>query len=604
MKRFLALLLALLLVIPVFASCKNVGRLTIIEDGTCNIVYDSDTVSNVALSTLCDAIEEETGVAPDPSRSGDVSKGTILVGNVSIDDYRSPIASLRYQDYFVGIDGDCYLIGGITEETTEEAIKYFIENVLPEIKDGAKLTVRAKDNALVEAEYRMEGLTIGGAAMSDFSIITPKSPTVNEFRTAVLLRQQITNMTGYLPAILTDEEDCPTEGKILIGTTLCGDTLPSEHAYAITVSGKTVKVAAATMLGHEAAQKALQNQMFNPRNETLQINDSFSLSGDGAENASAPLETDGDLRVMFSNIHGYPTTDDGPTPVKEASQQLAELYLTYLPDVLGTQEFSPNSYNAKLDQMIASEYTAVAVSTGGNYKTYTALFYRKSTMELLKSGYFGFDTLTYGEYPELMGSFSKETLKSASKDQSKGVTWGIFRVKATGKLVLVGSTHLWWKGGDVNEAARRIQIKALREHLSEQAAAFATENGINAAIPILVGGDYNTSLNRNGTALSVMETAGNSYSNANTLAKVKLTTTTHHGYATFDEVLGIYTDPKYGTTNAASAIDHIYVSNAGAAALTVNRVGILSDLYAHLSSDHNPIYTDISFTAASPTLTP
>jgi len=335
----------------------------------------------------------------------------------------------------------------------------------------------------------------------------------------------------------------------------------------------------------------------------LQMDNSFSCSGDGAENATATLQANGDLRIMFSNIHGYPTTDNGPTPVKEASQQLAELYLTYMPDILGTQEFSPNSYNAGLDQMIANEYSAVAVSTGKNYQTYTALFYRKSTVELLASGYFGFNSLTYEEYPDLRGNFSASTLKSTVADNSKGVTWGIFRVRATGQVLLVGSTHLWWQGGDIHETARRIQIMALREHLTEQAATFATANNIQSAIPIFVGGDYNTALNRANTALSIMEAVGNSFSNVNSLATTKLTTSTHHGYATFNEKLGIYEAPVYSTGDQRSAIDHIYVSSASSSMVKINRVGILSDLYAHLSSDHNPIYTDISFTSAAPKLT-
>ena len=593
MKRFLPLLLTIAMLLPLLASCGN-SQLTIIQEGSCNILYDPETVSRDTLYALTDAIEELTDVSVNATKNGDVENGYILLGNVKIEDYVSPVASLRSNDFFVGIDSGFYLIGGVTEEATLEAIDYFIDYVLPNMTEDLTLTVDSGNNYTAVGSYRVEDISIGGAALSDFSIITSEAPDINEYRTAVLLRESIRNNTGYVLPILTDDEECPTAGQILIGTDLCGtDTLTGENGYAVSVSGKTMKIAAASMLGYEAVQKLLQNRVFGIQNDTPQMGDSFSLTGNGDDLASAPLEIDGDLRLMFSNIHGYPTTDDGPTPVKEASQQLAELYLTYLPDILGTQEFSPGSYNAKLDQMIASEYTAVSVSTGGSYKTYTALFYRSSTVELLKSGYFGFNSLTYNEY-DLRGGYSAESLKATAADNSKGVTWGIFRVKATGKLVLVGSTHLWWKGGDINETARRIQLMALREHLAEQAAAFATDNGINAAIPIFVGGDYNTSLNRAGTALSIM--------GANSLAKSKLTTSTHHGYATFDDVLGIYKDPQYATSTEKSAIDHIYVSDAGSSSVSINRVGILSDLYAHLSSDHNPIYTDISFTAAAPTL--
>ena len=603
MKRLLAFLLTLLMLLPLFTAC-SARRLTVIDDGKCFVLYDPTTVSASTLRLLTDAIEEITGVPVDAEYEGVAEKGTILLGNVLLDGYRSPVSALRDQDFFVGIDADYYLIGGITEEATQQAIEYFIETVLPAIENDQKLIVRKRDNYVSEGSYRLEGVTIGGVGLDAFSIITVDSPSVSEFRTAVLLQEHIRQFTGYLPRILTESETCPTEGKILIGDQLCEVDLADPNDYSITVIGKTMKVAAASMLGFEAVQKALRDQVFNARNATLQMGDGFSVSGNGAENATASLEAEGDLRLMFSNIHGYPTTDDGPTPVKEASQQLAELYLTYLPDVLGTQEFSPNSYSAGLDRMIASEYEAVSVSTGGNYKTYTALFYRKSTMELLASGYLGFNTLSYNEYPDLLSGYSASTVKSACADNSKGVTWGIFRVKQTGQLILVASTHLWWKSGDVNEIARRVQLMAMREYLVEQASAFATANQLTTALPIFVGGDYNTSRSRSNTALTVMESAGNTFHNANDIAKTKLTSTTHHGYATFDTELGIYVDPQYSSGKFNAAIDHIYTNAAASSSVKVERVGILSDQYAHLSSDHNPVYTDISFTATAPKLNP
>lgn len=616
MKRIVSLLLAVLMLIPLLASCGN-RRLTIIKDGKCTVLYDPNTVSTGDLKRLTVAIEETTGIAVDPVTSGTVEKGWILVGNVEVDGKRVS-AELRSQDCFAGIAENYYLIGGTNQRMVADAITHFIDNVLPFAKKGGKkLTVAAADNYSVESTYRVEGLSIGGEGLGQFTIVVPEKASLTEYRTAVLLQQHILQAAGYSLPVLTEEEVVKDAPRICVGKSLSPHTV-SGHGYAIGVEGKAMYICAESFLGYEAAQTALSEKVFHAKNTTPQMDDAFALTGDGADRATAPLTPDGDVRVVFSNIHGY-DQNNGQTPVKEASQQLAELFLTYLPDVLGTQEFSPNSYSVGLDTMLSSEYEAINVSTGGDYKTYTALFYRKSSMELLKCGYLGFNSLTYNEYPELLGSCTgaqikhhntrqsdgKSVTSNGRDDNSKGVTWGIFRVKATGKLLMVGSTHLWWENNDKpqDEIARKVQIMALREHLSENATAFMTEKGLSGTLPILVGGDYNTALSRDNCALSVMERAGNTFCNVNTKATVKLTVTTHHGYATFNHELGIYEDPQYSTGKANDAIDHIYINNASTGWVKVNRIGILSDLYAHLSSDHNPIYTDISLLDSAPRLT-
>ena len=55
----------------------------------------------------------------------------------------------------------------------------------------------------------------------------------------------------------------------------------------------------------------------------------------------------------------------------------------------------------------------------------------------------------------------------------------------------------------------------MSDHLTQNATAFATEKGLSTPIPIFVGGDYNTSLNRANTALTTLENRTNSFRNAN-----------------------------------------------------------------------------------------
>ena len=286
---------------------------------------------------------------------------------------------------------------------------------------------------------------------------------------------------------------------------------------------------------------------------------------------------------MFNNIHGHPADGDNPMPVEQPTQMLTELYLEYLPDVIGLQECTKHSYNAGIVDMLSSEYAQT------NDKTDTAIFYRKSTVECLDNGYFAFNNITDEEYDG-----------ARRQDASKGVTWAIFKVKATGEIFAVGSTHLWYKHESVvDENCRAAQMKKLVEVLTNATNAFATQYNLPAgSIPIVVGGDYNTRYSGNKFGTMFETDAINPFVNANNLAQIKATKTSSHGYATYNEETGIYDNPQYTSNPYTKGLDHIFVGNTSS--ITVNRVSILDELYAYLSSDHNPIFTDITFTATAP----
>ncbi len=576
MKKLLALLLAVCMLLPALYGCGGNRKLTIIEDGTCTVIYDANTVSSGALRTLTNALEEATGNDIKPVQTADFTKGTILLGNVTLPDGSRAAAELRNKDYKVGIQGDYYLIGGITDTMTDEAVDYFIKSVLPLMKDG-KLKVAAKNDAVSVSEYRLEGFTIGKQALGHYSIVLPKSPSVSELRTAVVLREYLSMTTGYVPEI-THPENVKTEAQIRVGQSLC-ETAKAEnpHDFAICVSGTVMEIAAESYLGYAAAQDALKNDVFSTTNEKPAMDNASSWSGNGASLAVQPLESTGDIRVMFNNIHGHPADGDNPMPVEQPTQMLTEMYLEYLPDVIGLQECTKHSYNAGIVDMLASEYAMTSDRTD------TPIFYRKSTVECLANGHFAFNDITNEEYAG-----------ARRQDATKGVTWAIFKVKATGKIFAVGSTHLWYKHETiVDENCRAVQMKKIVEVLTNATTQFAAQNDMSAdSIPIMVGGDYNTRYKGNKFE-TMLNTAAAPFVNANDLSQIKATRCTSHGYATYNEETGIYDTPKITTKDYASGLDHILAGNTDS--ITVKRVGVLDELYAYLSSDHNAIFADFSF---------
>lgn len=578
MKKILPLLLALCMLLPAFSGCGNVRSLTIVKDGTCTLVYDSDTVSSGTLRAVTNALEEATGNTVTATTDLTFDKGAILLGNVILPDGTRAAGDLRSKDYKVGIQSKYYLIGGVTQSMTADAADYFIENVLPLLKNG-KLKVAAKNDALNLGQYQIDSAALNDMALGHYSIVLPKEPTVSELRTAVQLKEHLASSFGYVLAI-TDAERAKTTGQIRVGKGLC-ETAKAEnaHDYAVSVKGAVMEIAAESYLGYTAALKQLTKTVFNPKTESLAIDDSASCSGNGATLSSAPLTHSSDVRIMFSNIHGQPADGNVPMPVEQPTQMLTELFLEYLPDVLGLQECTSHSYKAGIVDMLSSEYESI----NGNSTYHTALFYRKSTVECLGSGHFAFDKISNEEYSG-----------TRKNDASKGVTWGIFKVKATGKIFMVGSTHLWWQHKDPanDEAWRAAQMTKLKSELITSANAYEADNGLAAnSIPIFVGGDYNT---RYKLDYTMLDYAVAPFVNANDLAPsaAKLTKTTIHGYATYNQETGIYDTPVYSNAGYDAALDHIFTNGTG---VTVDRVGILTDLYAYLSSDHNPIYTDFSF---------
>ena len=113
---------------------------------------------------------------------------------------------------------------------------------------------------------------------------------------------------------------------------------------------------------------------------------------------------------------------------------LIQIYRDTQPDIIGCQEVSclmadllkERSHEAGLD------YTLI-------WGRYTPILYRADKFELVDSA--------FGTYPEHIEGFEG----TFNDVRSKAWNLGVFREKASGKLFIFCTTHLWWKSGDVNK---------------------------------------------------------------------------------------------------------------------------------------------------------
>ena len=109
-------------------------------------------------------------------------------------------------------------------------------------------------------------------------------------------------------------------------------------------------------------------------------------------------------------------------------------------------------------------------------------------------------------------------------------------------------------------------------------------------IPIICGGDYNTSFSN--TPYATLLAGG--LTNMRDLATKSAQVSCHHGGFNYDENYGIYNMPAATTSAPTSAIDHIMLGGAKNT-VKVDEYAVCSDRLSSVTSDHCPHFVDITF---------
>lgn len=639
MRRVLALLLALLMVCPLLAACGQKDAVKLFEDGTAVVVYDSSLLTTSEVQAFVSSIEKATGATLTTKREYGGEGAKILLGNIDHENCQAVTKDLRVSDYALKLSGGDLVIGATTATALKKAMQYFLDTVLPAVEKGV-LTLTSENDYLYEDTRKTDDFTIGGVGLGRAQIVIPLVYSASEYRTAAVLQQHLKTLTGYELAIKEGSADQSAEGKILIGTSLCTKVdVTAAHSWAIAVNGTTMEIAAESYYGYEAVQTALEKQVFAKKVEDKAMTDTFALSGVGSA-TEAVSSHDGDIRIMFNNIHGNCSITE--YPVEPVAMMMSEVFKEYLPDVLGLQECSKNMRSlGGIVGLLAPEYTEVDVSSSYGFiqngkVNSTPLFYRSETVEVLKSGFFCFNYLEYTNeaYKDMLRGCDASKLleentrqtdgvsvtSGGRKDDSKGVTWAIFRSKATGNIFMAASTHLWWENDETGDrVTRQIQMAYLKDLLLSEAGTYLADNHISAkTMPIFVGGDYNARIyhtNNNPETTMGGETplilCGSSegdpisavFDNTNKMApsSKRNESTTYHSYAIWNEELGIYENPQFNSsTEYMYSLDYIFMNDSATDMVTIERSAMSSDKYSFLSTDHCPILIDFTFKSTAP----
>lgn len=251
---------------------------------------------------------------------------------------------------------------------------------------------------------------------------------------------------------------------------------------------------------------------------------------------------------------------------------LVRIYQETQPDIIGCQEVS-HLMEDLLKETCAEnglQYTLI-------WGRYTPILYRTDKFELIDS--------FFQTYPETIDGFDGYF----NDVKSKAFNIGVFREKATGKVFVFGTTHLWWMSGDPeklfssaegyragSDEAREFQVAMFEKKLAEY------QEKYNC--PAVLVGDLNT----NYRSKAIAHVLNKGFRHAHNIAVEHADDTVGYhecfpwGFNTY------YCDAPF-----EDAIDHILLRGEPEGA--VKRFERYSPDYYFTISDHSPTYIDVEF---------
>ncbi|HBF14297.1 MAG TPA: hypothetical protein DDW30_01160 [Clostridiales bacterium] len=498
---------------------------------------------NTALNALLDA---EISFVSDTELSASEDRYELLLGCTDRPESQALSETLKYGDFYVGLCGKKLLLLGGSEEATGEAIDWFLDHILKGKSKGDSVMLHAADNYRYEKNCKIKTVLLGETSLLHCNIVIPEAKPITEYRVALALQAHLLRNAGYYCEIVTDATE-PSACELVIGQTTREALSVAHNGYRIEQRGSRLYVAADNVFAYDLALEQLTGTVFSRTQEELRL-ENVSLTGTDEADRSA---RSGTYRILINNIYGGHQPQH---PFAQRGEMLAELYRVYNPDIIGLQEFTDRaeSIAARL-----TGYTMVQVNTQG-VRNFVPLFYKADRFEVVASGYHRY---TDGQ-----------------NDNSKAVTWAVFRALDNGDVFAVASTHFSWKA----EAGEARLTDAVQ--LSEVVAGIAAQYGC----PVFFGGDFNCNM----SSAPYRRVAESGAADTWRLAKTSVDLCTNHSYASYNEETQLYENPVKPSAAYAEAIDHIFL--LGTDRVTVDRFLISTDLYALLSTDHTPLILDFS----------
>ncbi|SNR48317.1 Metal-dependent hydrolase, endonuclease/exonuclease/phosphatase family [Lutibacter agarilyticus] len=256
------------------------------------------------------------------------------------------------------------------------------------------------------------------------------------------------------------------------------------------------------------------------------------------------------LKLMTYNIR-LDVASDGENAWVNRKEILVSQLKFYAPDIFGVQEALHNQVNF-INTKLANYSFVGEGRDGGNTGEYSALYFNKNKITLLKSG-----TFWLSETPNIVS-------KGWDSAFPRLCTYGLFKNNESGKKFWVFNTHLDHMGVIARKKGLELILKQM-EILN-------TTN-----LPTILMGDFN--LQPNSDAISFLKTKmKDSYETSIEIPFGPAETFNAFNYE----------------SNSTKRIDYIFVSNTEE--IIVQKYAVLNNSYQlKFPSDHFPVFVQLTF---------
>ena len=358
----------------------------------------------------------------------------------------------------------------------------------------------------------------------DKYVIVYANENADYFEFANKLSDRILEKYGVMLSPMPDTIATPSEYEIVLGDTIHDDRHSKVMEYSVTVGGGKFKINVGGSFSAEKAVEFLCKNVFNGKELTLECGEYYQKSL-----MTKRYEiTDGtSARIMTANVLADAFADDSYKNAYYRAEIFAGMLVACTPDVLGLQEVDKNwdeildSYLIKIQKVYGITY-ARCLATHQDKINYTSLLYRSDKLKAENSGVNVFNWW-------MDSTFNHDY-------HMRNISWVQFSsVENSNEKFIVANTHWSYRTEHadghthLSGTNKPIAVNELREQCMNETNAFLSKlRQNNPEIPILVTGDFNTSLslftqsgwkptafqiiseeaNRNGTSASSVPVSG------------------------------------------------------------------------------------------------
>jgi len=536
------------------SAMENISYwVSLVKDGTAQYtIVSSDVAYDTAASTLATVLSQQTGVTfryKTSAHQNSVTGKKIVLGKAP--NKIVPDTSFLCYLGLLSMDRTSSIhVTGFTKESALAAIEKFsnLNFSLFTSKDkNGKTVVSVPDSYLFfidnNQNYQNTAPSLLGHDLAEYQIVFPKDMSSSDLYLAKFLLDAIGKNTGYAMKYVTDKAPV-AEHEIVFGKTnrTGSQTLYEslgEGYYAIQSINGSIYVAYDNYLVADSAADALHSLYLNNTQDEISLNVKPNYDSHVIE------KTEGtDVRVMTSNIicagdsYGKQQYEGvyGISWQNRVGLQGAAI-MTYLPDFVGLQEMQEGEtygyalMHTELLKTVGSEYAFVTFPFMGTNTYWNPILYRKTVWQIEAQ-----DVL----YPQ---NFDNDMHRWQ---------WALFsKISDPSQKYIVLNLHYPTSKNQTYQQAAAAMVNAKIKELKE----------LYPNVPIFVTGDFNA--------------AKSTTSFQKTVANTDLVTS-------FDLT---------SNRNTIASIDHILVPTDLAEVLAYR---VIVDRYIVFSSDHRPVFADIS----------